>query len=395
MTSLQMTGPTGSLGVGVRYVAIQDDVLQFYYSDGSVRPVPIVVPSTSYGCLVGPTGVGVTGAHVNACGDLMIMFDNGTEWPGGKIPPPPPGPTGYTGALGPTGPRAVATTTTAVGTHGVDGPVGPTGPQGPSIWGGPIGHPGPSGAVGQMGPMGPMGATGQLGPRGPTSQTGADGAVGPTGQPGAAGVQGAAASTGATGAAGWSPTGAAGVPGVTGAPGAQGVLEAYVGSSGLWGAWDGPSVAVDTVISQLRQPECRFPVWLGATADEDASTTVLLGAGAGGRGVHVGDDGTVRLGVKLETDLSSVRIGNSCMANNSVAIGAHAAVVGEEGGGVCIGAGSKAVGNSVVLGGSLTCASRPNQFFTVRGLAPCASGTALWYSPSTGQIGPVRPPSPS
>lgn len=153
----------------------------------------------------GGDGTSITGATIDANGNLIITLSTGATIDAGTV----------TGDQGP---------------QGVAGPQGPIGPAGPQGLQGPAGVAGAPGAAGSQGPAGATGATGLQGPAGTPGATGATGAQGPAGATGATGAQGPAGATGARGATGLQgpagaqgPEGPAGATGPAGPQGVQGV----------------------------------------------------------------------------------------------------------------------------------------------------------------------------
>lgn len=233
-------------------------------------------------------GNGIGSATVNAQGQLVLTYSNGTTVTAGNVVGPQ-GPSGVAGAQGQTGPA------------GPQGPVGPSGPQGPA---GATGAQGPAGPAGATGPQGPVGATGAQGPAGnngnavlngtgmPTASvgvvgdfyldlssrimygpktssgwgagfsiTGPQGPQGATGPAGPAGPQGATGPQGLQGATG--PAGPAGPQGATGPQGPQGP-QGPAGPQGATGAQGLPGVAGFNPWAEYMILEERRPNNIGA-----------------------------------------------------------------------------------------------------------------------------------
>ena len=108
------------------------------FSDGSTQ---------NLGNVIGAAGIGIESATVDADGNLIITLTNGQTVNAGKV-------VGPQGEVGPVGPK---------GDTGEQGPKGDTGAQGPK---------------GDTGAQGPKGDTGEQGPKGETGPAGKDGAAG-------------------------------------------------------------------------------------------------------------------------------------------------------------------------------------------------------------------------
>ncbi len=308
------TGPTG---VGIRYVGINKNIIKVYQTDNSVSSVPIVIPpfppKTSestppnsgglcstmgpptcgvppsapepWSCMMGPTGVGVCGADLNACGDLTICFDDGSERPGGKLLPGPPGPTGSLGYAGPTGPVQIVLpgneelSAPAGYMKGATGPTGPAGVTGVATSTGyrsfTLGSTGSTGTLGNGGTTGP---TGFVGPIGRTSLFGATGFMGRPGVTGTTGPIGRSTVFGPTGPIGATGIGILGSTGSEGTTGPTGSFDPYNRTSqpNLWGSWTGNSISVTAVLDQLRQPVYHYPTWFATSGAGEDSDAILL-----------------------------------------------------------------------------------------------------------------------
>jgi hypothetical protein len=303
------TGPTG---VGIRYVGINKNIIKVYQTDNSVSSVPIVIPPfpqfppkpsdatglcatmgpptcgvtppapKPWSCMIGPTGVGVCDAALNACGDLTICFDDGSERPGGKLLPGPTGTTGSLGYAGPTGPVQIVlpgneeSSAPAGYMKGATGPTGPAGVTGVATSTGyrsfTLGSTGSTGNIGNDGTTGPTGFVGSVGR---TSLFGATGFTGNPGTSGSAGPTGLVVTFGPTGPNGATGVGFVGSTGTTGTTGPTGSFDPYNGTSqpNLWGSWTGSNISVTDILDQLRQPVYHYPTWFatsGAGADTDA-----------------------------------------------------------------------------------------------------------------------------
>ncbi len=157
--------------------------------------------------LMGPPGLTVTKAVINAEGHLIITLSNDTTLDAGyargerglqgekgepftyddftddqlaALTGPQgeqglPGEKGETGERGPQGETGATGATGPQGPQGIQGVAGATGPQGPQGEKGETGERGPQGATGATGERGPQGATGATGEQGPAGKDGKDG----------------------------------------------------------------------------------------------------------------------------------------------------------------------------------------------------------------------------
>jgi hypothetical protein len=151
---MSTTGPTGSTGIGIRYIGIKDYEFVVYNSDNSKSSVPIM--GNIY-CNTGPTGIGVNDITLNNCGDLTTQYSNGDFRPSGKIIYiSSDAPTGW---IGPTGSRGITGISSSMYIH--TGPIGYTG------WTGSI-NVGATGYTGIQGLDNPYFFNGYIGYIGPT-----------------------------------------------------------------------------------------------------------------------------------------------------------------------------------------------------------------------------------
>jgi len=244
---------TGS-GVGISGAVINaSGNLVIALTDGSVIDTGRVVGSNGVAGPSGANGVSISTATVNQSGQLIITMSTGQQINAGNV-------VGAQGPFGPQGPVGPKGDTGTTGAAGVQGPQGIQGPAGRSVAsngatidsngnlqitlsdgtilnaGRAVGAQGAQGVAGPQGPQGlqgPAGATGATGAQGVAGPKGDTGAVGPQGTQGVAGPKG---DTGATGAASTvpGPAGAQGTKGDTGATGAAGV-QGPQGIAGLKG----------------------------------------------------------------------------------------------------------------------------------------------------------------
>lgn len=144
----------------------------------------------------GRDGAGIESINVNAEGDLIVEYENGTIQNLGKIKGEAgrdgiDGLDGIPGQIGEQGPQ---------GTQGLQGPVGPQGDIGPQ------GLKGDKGDQGDIGPQGLQGPQGDVGPQGLKGDKGDQGNIGPQGPKGDIGLQGPVGPQGPKGDQGNSPT---------------------------------------------------------------------------------------------------------------------------------------------------------------------------------------------